>query len=74
MSNCQKDVKCQKIKILDYGVGSQKIHAYIHVSDLAVDVFREFTECIHRISVYLPGDKCIVHIFCLKLVMIGGIY
>ena len=24
MSNCQKDVKCQKIKHLDYGGGSQK--------------------------------------------------
>ena len=26
MSNCQKDVKCQKIKYLDYGGGSQKIN------------------------------------------------
>ena len=25
MSSCQKDVKCQKIKHLDYGGGSQKI-------------------------------------------------
>ena len=24
MSSCQKDVKCQKIKHLDYGGGSQK--------------------------------------------------
>ena len=24
MSSCQKDVKCQKIKYLDYGGGSQK--------------------------------------------------
>ena len=24
MSSCQKDVKCQKIKHLDYGEGSQK--------------------------------------------------
>ena len=24
MSNCQKDVKCQKIKHIDYGGGSQK--------------------------------------------------
>ena len=24
MSNCQKDVKCQKVKHLDYGGGSQK--------------------------------------------------
>ena len=35
MSNCQKDVKCQKIKHLDYGGGSQKnwhneVHTYWH--------------------------------------------
>ena len=24
MSNCQKDVKCQKVKHIDYGGGSQK--------------------------------------------------
>ena len=24
MSSCQKDVKCQKVKYLDYGRGSQK--------------------------------------------------
>ena len=24
MSSCQKDVKCQKVKHLDYGGGSQK--------------------------------------------------
>ena len=24
MSNCQKDVKCQKVKHMDYGGGSQK--------------------------------------------------
>ena len=24
MSNCQKDVKCQKVKDMDYGGGSQK--------------------------------------------------
>ena len=24
MSNCQKDVKCQKVKQIDYGGGSQK--------------------------------------------------
>ena len=36
MSNCQKDVKCQKIKHIDYGGGSQEInwhnevHTYWH--------------------------------------------
>ena len=25
MSNCQKDVKCQKVNHIDYGGGSQKI-------------------------------------------------
>ena len=37
MSNCQKDVKCQKVKHIDYGGGSQKkinwhneVHTYWH--------------------------------------------
>ena len=28
MSSCQKDVKCQKVKYMDYGGGSQKYRIY----------------------------------------------
>ena len=40
MSSCQKDVKCQKIKYLDYGGGSQKkidIMRFTHI-DVNFDV------------------------------------
>ena len=40
MSSCQKDVKCQKIKYLDYGGGSEKktdIMRFTHI-DVNFDV------------------------------------
>ena len=41
MSSCQKDVKCQKVKHIDYGGGSQKkffdIMRFIHI-DVNFDV------------------------------------
>ena len=41
MSSCQKDVKCQKIKHLDYGGGSQKqltgIMRFTHI-DINFDI------------------------------------
>ena len=39
---------------------------HIHVSHLVVDVFSEFSEYIHWLCEYLPGDEFIVLIFALK--------
>ena len=46
MSSCQKDVKCQKVKHMDYGGGSQK----------KIDIVR-FTHTDVNFDVTYDGDQ-----------------
>ena len=53
MSSCQKDVKCQKVKHMDYGGGSQKkkkihIMRFTHIDvnfDVTYDGNQKFSKC-----------------------------
>ena len=46
MSSCQRDVKCQKVKHIDYGGGSQKI----------IDIMR-FTHIDVNFDIKYDGDQ-----------------
>ena len=57
MSKCQKDVKCQKVKLTEYGGGSQK--KYIHImrftdNDVNFDVkYEGHQNCSKRLSMHI---------------------
>ena len=57
MSSCQKDVKCQKVKHIDYGGGSQKklidIMRFTHI-DVNFDVkYEGHQNCSKTLSMHI---------------------
>ena len=63
MSSCQKDVKCQKVKHMDYGGGSQKklidIMRFTHIDvnfDITYDGDQKPSKCAKKVFLNNFGD------------------